>query len=185
MIPIQPRRRPTWAPLPPEKKCCKCHDEKQKKRRRWWIIALIILLLYLLADTIFLNSSVVLLLSDRKRPQQPSVPPPTSRPPLALPTNAQQCISQYEVNAPTNPSGYPCSTCLPILQSIPADFAFAKPQDAQHVVDAIQFCGLSAVFTDANPDGQTNLAAGGWMNDVRFCVWRGVSCDGAGHVSSL
>ena len=181
MMPIQPRNPPTWAP---KKTCCKCHDEKETKRRRWWILALIVLLLYLLADTIFLNSSVVLLLSDRKRPREPAGPPPITRPP-ALPTNAQQCISQYELNAPTNPSGYPCSTCLPILQSIPPDFAFTKAQDAQQVVNAVQFCGLNAIFVDANSDGQSNLAAGGWMNDVRFCVWRGVSCDGTGRVSSL
>ena len=182
MMPIQPRHRPVWPPLHIEKGRCTCHDEKERKRRKWWIIALVILLLYLLADSIFLNASVIALLSDRRHTPGSSIPSTNS---TTLSADTQQCISQYELNAPAHPSQYPCSSCLPVLQAIPPTFAFTNAQDAQQVLNAIQFCGLNAIFTEANPDGQSNLSNGGWLNDVRFCAWKGVSCDGSGRVSSL
>jgi hypothetical protein len=183
MLPIQ-SRTPAWPPLHIEKKHCTCRDEKEIKRRNWCIIALIIVLLYLLVDSIFLNASVIELLSDRKHSGGSSTTSPNTTS-ATLPTNAQQCISQYELNAPNNPSQYPCSTCLPILQEIPTNFTFASAQDAQQALNAVQFCGLNAIFAVANADAQSNLSNGGWMNNDRFCVWNGVSCDGSGRVSSL
>ena len=42
---------------------------------------------------------------------------------VTLSSSAQQCLSQFTLNAPSNPSGYPCSTCLPILVAVPLNFS--------------------------------------------------------------
>ncbi|EGO26326.1 hypothetical protein SERLADRAFT_384847, partial [Serpula lacrymans var. lacrymans S7.9] len=102
-----------------------------------------------------------------------------------LSTNAQQCLSQYTLNAPSSPSSYPCSTCLPTLQAVPSSFLNTDTQDGQQIQNAIQFCGLRAVFETANAAGQATLGNGSWVQDVKFCAWTGVTCDGSGQVSNL
>ncbi|KAH9942132.1 RNI-like protein [Epithele typhae] len=105
--------------------------------------------------------------------------------PNALSADAQQCLSQFTLNAPTDPDSYPCSTCLSTLQTVPANFTSSNSQDGQNIMNAIQFCALRSVFDNASGDGQTGLSNGGWAKDVRFCSWSGVRCDGFGRVSSI
>ncbi|KIK39168.1 hypothetical protein CY34DRAFT_808597 [Suillus luteus UH-Slu-Lm8-n1] len=151
---------PEWPPL---------HVQKRKSRRTRIILLLcllIIVLLFLIANVIFLNIRVLSV--------QPATPSSTS-----LSVNAQQCLSQYTLNAPSSPSSYPCSTCLPILQAVPLS---SNSQNAQQIINAIQFCGLRAIFDTANSQGQASL---GWVNDVKFCAWNGVTCDSSGSVANL
>jgi hypothetical protein len=182
LLPSQGPRETTrgWPPLRIEKRLCACHHktEKQKKRRRWTIIALVILLLYMFANIVALNIRVFSPLPTRGTL-------PTSSNSSSLSEDATQCISQYNLNAPANPDSYPCSSCLPILQSIPSDFSFSNVQDSQTTQNAIQFCGLKALFDSASSDGQSSLSNGGFMKDVKFCAWNGVACDGAGQISSM
>jgi len=181
-------REPKLAPILPlhiDKRRCTCHEfqdhkKKQHKREIRWIVILVIIILYLLADSFFLNASVVAI--RRSHSFIPNSSPTSS---TTLSANAQQCISQYILNAPTSPSSYPCSTCLPVLQAIPQNFTYSTAQDGQQVVNAIQFCGLNAVFQDAVEGGQSALSNGGWLTNLRFCAWSGVTCDGIGRVSSL
>jgi hypothetical protein len=112
----------------------------------------------------------------------------TTSPPASTPTNTmmfsagtQQCITQFMLNAPSDPTGYPCSTCLPLLTAVPANATAVYPVAR----DATQFCGLRSIWEDAGQQGQAGLEAGGWVKDVKFCAWNGVRCNGAGRVSSL
>ena len=194
LVPIQPAELPPWAPLHVEKRntCCvdcPCRKQQHKKRKRSLrdkilIYLLIFIILYLLGDSIFLNVRVVNMTSST-----PSAPAPTNSNSTSTSTSlspdAQQCLSQYNVNAPSDPSGYPCSSCLSVLQGVPSNFSDGNVQDAQQIQNAIQFCGLRSIFETADNDGQSSLKSGGWVNDVKFCAWTGVSCDGAGRVSSL
>ncbi|KIJ66019.1 hypothetical protein HYDPIDRAFT_87538 [Hydnomerulius pinastri MD-312] len=192
LVPIQDPRLSQWPPLNVEKRRCTCtfhdprHDakvRKQKRRSRCLLILLIIILLLLIGDTVFLNVRVLSLTN----PTSTSSTSPTTSTAYALSTDAQQCLSQYTLNAPTSPSDYPCSTCLPALQAVPSSFTSntANSQDAQTITNAIQFCGLRAIYETANSQGQTTLGNGSWAQDVKFCAWTGVSCDGSGRVSSL
>jgi hypothetical protein len=151
---------PEWPPL---------HVQKRKSHRTRIILLLcllIIILLFLIANVIFLNIRVLSV--------QTATPSST---PLSV--NAQQCLSQYILNAPSSPPSYPCSTCLPILQAVPLS---SNSQNAQQIINAIQFCGLRAIFDTANSQGQASL---GWVNDVQFCAWNGVTCDSSGRVANL
>ncbi|KAG9312178.1 hypothetical protein JVU11DRAFT_7473 [Chiua virens] len=67
---------------------------------------------------------------------------------------------EYKFNAPSSPDGH--STCLSVIQVIN---------------NAIQFCGLRAIFNITNSQGQleATLESGSWAQNVDFCVWRGVS----------
>ncbi|KAI0090689.1 hypothetical protein BDY19DRAFT_728537 [Irpex rosettiformis] len=188
VLPMQPSELPPWPPLSVEKRAC-CHDcpchalregkQKKKWRRRIFIPALIVILLYLLGNSIALNVKVF-------GSSSPSTEQTTNRTSSDnLSADAQQCISQYTVNAPSNPSGYPCSSCLPVLQNISSPSALVSSQDQQTLQNALQFCGLRSIFETAGSDGQTALKGGNWAQDVKFCAWSGVSCDGSGKVSSL
>ncbi|KAH9006287.1 hypothetical protein EDB86DRAFT_2872920 [Lactarius hatsudake] len=137
----------------------------QRLRDRALLAALAVLLLYL-----FINVTVLNVRSF-------SAPTTTD----ALPADTQQCISQYTLNAPSNPTGYPCGTCLPLLAVLPPSATAVYPA----ALDATQFCGLRSLWEDAGQQGQAGLEAGGWVKDVKFCTWAGVRCDGAGRVSSL
>lgn len=149
-----------WPPL---------HVHKRKSNRIRIILLsclLIIVLLFLIANVIFLNVRVLSV--------HTTTPSSTS-----LSANAQYCLSQYTLNAPSSPSTYPCSTCLPTLQAVPPS---SNPQSAQQILNAIQFCGLRAIFDTTNSQGQASLD---WVNDVKFCAWNGVTCDGSGRVANL
>jgi hypothetical protein len=159
-----PEELTEWPPLHVHKRC-KCN----KARNRTLCCLLIIVLLFLIGNIIFLNVRILSI--------NTATPSSTS-----LSANAQQCLSQYTLNAPSSPSSYPCSTCLPTLQTVPSDYLSSNPQNAQQILNAIQFCGLRAIFDTANSQGQASL---GWVNDVKFCAWNGVTCDGSGRVANL
>ena len=146
------------------------------------VAALIIFLLFLLGDTIFLNVRVVRLSSQMTSTSSTSTKASSSS---ELSADAQQCLSEFTLNAPTSPQSYPCSTCLSTLQGVPSNFTASNSNDSQSIQNAIQFCGLRSIFDDASSDGQQGLSNEGWAKDVRFCAWSGVSCDGFGRVSSV
>ncbi|KAI0919093.1 hypothetical protein AcW1_003443 [Taiwanofungus camphoratus] len=185
IVPMQPPQLPAWPPLHIEKRhCCEhctCHRDRRKKRKRDRILIaiLIILLLYLFGNVVFLNVRTLNSTGTSSRSA------PNTSTTTTLSAAAQQCLSEYNINAPANASSYPCSTCFPILQGVPSDFSDGNPQDAQQIENAIQFCSLRSIFDLANSNGQSGLTTGGWVKNVLFCSWSGVSCDGSGRVSSL
>ncbi|KAI8978307.1 hypothetical protein BD414DRAFT_150920 [Trametes punicea] len=182
LIPLQ---RPPLQTLPPleKQRCCERCDKK-RKRDKILIVLLVVVLLYLLANTVFLNVHVLDMMSQQLSPSTASASLNMSSS-TVLSADAQQCISQYTLNAPTDPQSYPCSTCYPVLSAIPSNFSDGNMEDAQTIQNAVQFCGLRSIFDTASSDGQTALSNGGWVKDVRFCAWSGVKCDGFGRVSSL
>ncbi|KAF8554910.1 L domain-like protein [Imleria badia] len=105
----------------------------------------------------------------------------------ALSADAQECLSEFTLNAPSSPRNYPCSTCLSILQAVPLSYtsSSANTQNAQVISNAIQFCSLRAVYETADAQGQATLGNGSWAQNLNFCTWTGVSCDTLGHVASL
>lgn len=185
LVPIQAPQLHPWPPLHIDKKiCCSdclCHQKKKRSRRdRFLIWVLVVVILLLLGDVIFLNIRVLV--------QSPAPTIPITTTPSGsktLSADAQECLSEYNVNAPSNPSGYPCSSCLPTLQSVPSSFSDGNATDAQQIQNAIQFCGLRALFDSMNSDGQNALKNGEWVQDVKFCAWSGVNCDGTGKVGAL
>ncbi|KZT22489.1 L domain-like protein [Neolentinus lepideus HHB14362 ss-1] len=190
IVPIQPPQLPDWPPLKVEDKLVRCaceqRHERNRKRIRIWLIILIIVLLFLFFNTVFLNVRVVRLSSAPPGPLATSITSTnSSSSPNTLSVDAQQCISQYTLDAPASPSSYPCSSCLPVLQSVPSGLSSTDPSDMQQVLNAIQFCGLKGIFDDSDSTAQTALHNQGWLNDTRFCAWNSVTCDGAGRVSSL
>ncbi|KAI6148341.1 RNI-like protein [Pisolithus tinctorius] len=182
---VQDSRLSQWPPLNVEKRRCTCHHDprheakrkKRKRRSRCLLILLIIILLFLIGNVIYLNVRVLSLASSLS-------PNPTTQ---VLSADALQCISQYTLNAPSSPSSYPCSSCLPALQGVPSSFMSnsANAQDAQTINNAVQFCSLRAVYETANAQGQTTLGNGSWSQNLNFCTWTGVTCDTSGRVSSL
>ncbi|KAI0326328.1 L domain-like protein [Cubamyces sp. BRFM 1775] len=182
LIPMQRPPLQAWAPLEKQQHGCE-HCHKKQKRDRVLGCILIVILLYLLGNTIFLNVRVL------KTTPQPSSSSPNASSGASsstvLSADAQQCISQYNLNAPTDPQSYPCSTCYPVLSAIPSNFSDGNSQDAQTIANAVQFCGLRSIFDVSSSSGQTVLSNGGWVKDVRFCAWSGVKCDGFGRVSTL
>jgi hypothetical protein len=162
------------------------HDQGQPTRlqmlrARAPIAALIVFLLYLFINVIIIN--VCVFATACTPAYLPFATPPTSAPTTTgtLPANTQQCIAQYTLNAPSDPTGYPCSTCLPLLAALPMSATAVYPA----ALDATQFCGLRSIWEDAGQQGQAGLEAGGWVKDIKFCTWSGVRCDGTGRVSSL
>lgn len=162
--------------------------EKQKKnsRSRCWIILLIIIIIYLLANNIFLNvrvlnmtpSSTVPVVSPTKTSS--AAPTSTSTPVSAEVTN---CLSQFKLNAPSNPTSYPCSTCAPILQAIPNDLSPSTtnpPVTGQGAV--LQFCALRDITSLTANNTLQNV---GWVANANFCTWKGISCDSTGRITSL
>jgi hypothetical protein len=151
------------------------------------VLALVIFLLYLFINVIVLN-----IRSFSASQASPKLLSYTTTPPASAPTNApmdtvmlsgdaQQCLTQYTLNAPGDPTGYPCDTCLPLVAAVPANASAVYPVAR----DATQFCGLRSIWEDAGQQGQAGLEAGGWVKDIKFCTWNGVGCNGAGRVSSL
>jgi hypothetical protein len=176
MIPIQPPQH-DWPPLHVEKQCttCTCNDPKRRRKRRIWIALLVILLLFLVSNIIALYVRVISLTSNGRPSGWTG----------ELSSDQAECLSQFTLNAPTDPTAYPCSTCLSRLSQVPPEYAMSKPSEAQNVQNAVQFCGLKAIFDSADGDGKTALNGTGWMDDIRFCAWGGVTCSGSGMVSSL
>jgi hypothetical protein len=161
------------------------HPLPTSMQRRYslpFVLALAIFLLYLFINVIILN--VRSFSASQESPKLLSyTTPPASAPTnsIMLSADTQQCITQYTLNAPDDPTGYPCDTCLPLVAVVPANETAVYPV----ALDATQFCGLRSIWEDAGQQGQAALEAGGWVKDVRFCTWSGVRCNGAGRVSSL
>lgn len=145
-------------------------QEKRRVTRR--TILLILLGLALLGNLIYLNVRV----GELTKKSIPSPPSPTLAPIDPSPAAVAECISQFTIDAPSNPSAYPCSTCLPIL---------SKVTNNSDVAIAAQFCGLRAFLESTSTTGQTALSNGGWGKDLRVCIWSGVSCSESGFVTSL
>lgn len=190
LVPVQDPHLSQWPPLHIEKRHCPCqlHDpkhearvRKQQRRSRCFLILLIIILLLLIGDAIFLNIRVLSL------PTSSSTTSQTTSTAYALSADASQCLSQYTLNAPSAPRSYPCSTCLSILQAVPSSYtsSSANAQNTQVINNAVQFCGLRAIYETANSQGQATLGNGSWAQNVNFCIWTGVSCDASGQVASL
>jgi len=153
----------------------------QERYSRTLLFALVIFLLYLFINVIVLNVRSFSP-SHSSHGLDPTTPPasaPTNT--IMLSADTQQCITQYTLNAPNDPKGYPCGTCLPLLIVVPANATGVYPVAR----DATQFCGLRSIWEDAGQQGQAGLEVGGWVKDVKFCTWSGVRCNGAGRVSSL
>jgi hypothetical protein len=174
-----PPKMPDWPPLNIRKPApqCACNNQQSPARRRALLVALAVFLLYLFINVTVLN------VRSFASPKLPTVTPSASAPTTTetLSANTQQCIAQYTLDAPSNPTGYPCDTCLPLLAALPPSATAVYPA----ALAATQFCGLRSLWEDAGQEGQTALETGGWVNDVKFCTWAGVHCDGAGRVSSL
>ncbi|KAI0645154.1 L domain-like protein [Trametes meyenii] len=186
LLPMQQPPLHGWPTIEKQRNCEHCH--RKRKRDRILLVALVVFLLYLFGNIIFLNVRTANLAprtSSSSSLDGSSSASPAASTSSALSADAQQCISQYALNAPTDPQGYPCSTCYPVLSLVPANTSGGSSQDAQTIADAVQFCGLRSVFEGANDQGQTALSNGGWVKDARFCAWSGVRCDGFGRVSSL
>jgi hypothetical protein len=188
-----PPKMPEWRPLNVRKQApkCVCHSQPppqtriQRQRNRALLAALAVFLLYLFINVTVLN---VRSFSSSRLPTSAAAAvtaatPPASAPAStdALPADTQQCISQYTLNAPSNPTAYPCGACLPLLAALPPSATAVYPA----ALAATQFCGLRSLWEDAGQQGQAALEAGGWVNNVKFCTWAGVRCDGSGRVSSL
>src|SRR5258708_1134999 len=153
----------------------------QARYSRALFSALIIFLLYLFINVTVLNvrSFSPSHSSSKLRPTAPPAGAPTNT--IMLSASAQQCITQFTLNATNDPQGYPCSTCLALLTAVPTNATAVYPVAR----DATQFCGLRSIWEDAGQQGQAGLEAGGWVKDIKFCAWSGVRCNGAGRVSSL
>lgn len=183
LVPIQQPELREWPPLHIEKRpqlcCAHCvRRRKRRKRDRILIAILIILLLYLLGNVIALNV--------RSFPTGSTTVQSTSSGSAAgLSADQQLCVSEYNINAAANASTYPCSTCFPVLQSIPSSISSTSSETAQQISNALQFCALNSVFNEMDQAGQSALTTGGWVQNVQFCSWSGVQCDGSGRVSSL
>lgn len=89
------------------------------------------------------------------------------------------------MNAAAAPASYPSSTCAGTLASVPAAALASNATLAQQVGDALDFSGLKGVFDATSSSAQQTLFKGGWLDDVRFCTWSGVTCDTTGRVTSL
>ena len=171
-----------WAPLNLDKEKSTSYpaprhpppQKKQKKRFRWWMLLLILIILALLGDIAFLNARVLELTKviNRNTPSSPTPAPSNS----SSSDDVQECLSQFTLDAPSNPSAYPCSTCLPILSNV---------TDNANATNATQFCGLRAILESTSTTGLTALSNGGWGKDLNVCTWSGVSCSGSGLVTSL
>ncbi|KAG9104236.1 hypothetical protein FRC06_004220 [Ceratobasidium sp. 370] len=99
--------------------------------------------------------------------------------PSGTPSLLQNCLSQFQINAPSNPASYPCDTCFSALSSAPSS-ANAGP--------ATQFCAMKAIFDSAGSSGSANngaLSGAGWMKDAKPCGWNGVNCDSNGNINSI
>ncbi|KAG2369175.1 hypothetical protein BDR07DRAFT_1604834 [Suillus spraguei] len=80
---------------------------------------------------------------------------------------------------------FSCLTLLFLIGNLiflNTNYPSSNTENTQQILNAIQFCGLRAIFDTADSQGQASL---GWMNDVKFCAWNGVTCDGTGRVANL
>jgi hypothetical protein len=197
--PLKIKKKPQLKPLlivnHQEEEARKKRKQRKKERRRWLLILLIIILLFLLGDAVFLNVRVSqlnnIVLGSGLVPTTPTggSSPGSPTNPNQLSPDAQTCLSQFQLNAPSSPGSYSCSTCLPILQGVPTSFLKAPTTNSatsQNITNAVQFCALKAVFDSAGQQGGSNpLGNAGWLQNLAFCTWAGVTCGGDGRVTQL
>lgn len=196
---IEKRNPPTYAQQAqdqhlPRCTCCPHHHDHQKKkqqegtlkkwRRKFLIFLGLLFLLWVFANLVALDAKVLspAISSSGSGTTTSSAPSSTSSSSSStLSAAAQECITEYTVNAPNSPTTYPCSTCLPLLSVLPSSVTDENPA----ALEATQFCALRALWEDSDSTGQSGLENGGWVEDVKFCSWSGVTCDGSSRVSSL
>lgn len=154
------------------------NSKQHVQKRRCLLVVPIIVVLYLLASSTF---SLVRVLSFASSSLFP--PNGTSGGILTMDIDYQECILQYQIDAPSSPSSYPCSTCLAILSTKP--LAALSVLDQQLAYNAIQFCALKSLFENANTLGQQALQGVNWVQNLEFCVWGGVTCDGNGRIDTM
>lgn len=154
--------------------------KKNKSSGRCWLIILIITLLYLLGNNIFLNIRVQSLTSSTSTNSGSNPGSGASGTSQAV----HDCLSQFKLNAPSDPSSYPCATCAAALQTIPNDLSpTTKKTDTTGQGTVLQFCALSNIVSATANQTLQNV---GWMKSVDFCgSWSGIQCDTAGRVTSL
>lgn len=202
--PLNIEKRSTPAPPPmyvqqdglPRCTCCQLHHEHQTKtkegtlkkwRRRFLVWFIILFLLWVFGDLVALNVKVLSISSSTSSSVSSvsatvsSSAPSASSSPSSLSAAAQQCITEYTVNAPSSPTSYPCDTCLPLLADLPSSVT----DSYSAAIEAVQFCALRSLWEDADSTGQSGLENGGWVEDVKFCSWSGVTCDSLSRVTSL
>ncbi|GAB1518450.1 hypothetical protein RhiTH_001509 [Rhizoctonia solani] len=95
------------------------------------------------------------------------------------PSVLQNCLTQFQLNAPSAPESYPCDTCFSALSGAPSN-AGAAP--------ATQFCAMKAIFDSAGSSGSASnvaLSGAGWMKDAKPCGWSGVTCDNNGNINNI
>jgi predicted nucleic acid-binding Zn ribbon protein len=185
-LPIQ--ELPPWSPLnikkhqpsPSENQCCMhCREhlkkqvaKKQKRpRRRILVVVLVILLLWLIGNVVALDIA-----NFRSSVSTVSSASPSDD----LSADQRACLSQFILNAPSTPTLYPCAQCLPLIEQVSSNSSSFGT-----ALNAAQFCGLRSLWEDADATGQAALQASGWVEDVKFCAWGGVQCNGSGQVSSM
>jgi hypothetical protein len=149
-----------------------------RKRRRYIYIAAILFGSIILAMVIIL---VVRLVNSRKDSTTSSPPASTIS---GLTSEQSKCLTDFTDSAPSAPLDYPTS-CLPILQAVPANFTTADPHNADIIGAAKQFSALRLLFDGCSTGAQQGLSAGGWFKDTKTCVWAGVECGGSGRISTL
>ncbi|WVW86369.1 hypothetical protein I302_108414 [Kwoniella bestiolae CBS 10118] len=168
----------------------KAEEVKQKMRQRVWKYGIAIAILILAA--LIIGLCTTLLRKDSKSSSSSSSSnstdtssiTATSSAAIPTPTSSEtltSCLDQFRVLP--NPSSYPCSDCVPILQSVTNDFSQPMVNgNATGVGSALQFCAVRDIHAKtASKDGMAN-----WMKDSSPCGgWNGVSCDSRGRITGL
>lgn len=155
--------------------------ERALRRRRIRVMAICAIILLLVIATIILLVRIV-------RPKLVgAIDGIGHNSTTTLNDDQSRCLNDFRDNAPSNPTAYQCSNCLPTLQSVSSDFlnSASNARDADLIAAAKQFCGASSIFTSANTGGQNAFSSAGWMKDVKICTWGGVTCDGSGSITAL
>ncbi|WOO81525.1 Leucine-rich repeat receptor protein kinase EMS1 [Vanrija pseudolonga] len=77
---------------------------------------------------------------------------------------AAACIAEFNALT-TNGESYPCSSCVPVLSTLPNDFAttFPNATAAGGPGAALQFCALRDVLDSVPPGANNTLKAAGWI----------------------
>ncbi|ELU43402.1 leucine rich repeats (2 copies) domain-containing protein [Rhizoctonia solani AG-1 IA] len=98
------------------------------------------------------------------------------------PSVLQNCLTQFQLNAPSAPESYPCDTCFSALSGAPSN-AGADPTNTY-----FRFCAMKAIFDSAGSSGSASnvaLSGAGWMKDAKPCGWSGVTCDNNGNINNI
>ncbi|KAG8958314.1 hypothetical protein FRC03_009260 [Tulasnella sp. 419] len=113
-------------------------------------------------------------------------PAATSTPAVTVSPELTECLSQFKLNAPSNPRSYPCAQCIPHLQSVPNDLVDGTSPPVTGQGNALQFCAAKAIADSVPSSGNGNtLTNVGWLKDVSPCGWAGITCDNNGRAVDL